>query len=425
MSKGKYKNKKKNSIKDDTTNVSIQKKKQSNQKKQYLKQKSKQATYSHSNSNTSKKFKLHVMDVITIVFTAVIIGIMIFVVYNQFVDNSSSNKPSQNITSLQSEPVQSSAPATATPKPTLSDVGNIYGNITNDASSVIKDQREYFISADNNGNSHIFANVDGKTKDLIQTNCSSLSVVNDYLSYTDQADVTSYYVFYINGDGNICYVKDGPIGTQLEEPSNLKEEIFVEGNFVSIDVSGEYVYHLSSEGDIGRTSITEKTHTKLSSKNNYSDFVLYYGYIYARGADDGLIYSFSVDSSKAIDEKCIVSTPCNKFVVDNNYIYTITNDTLYRYSVSGIDLKETLLKAKADSINVYKDSIFYISSGSLYTCSALSLLNNETPTKICDTVSNTINVSSDSVYLKAKNNKLLKSTFDKNSSTYSKLTEMN
>ena len=35
MSKGKYKNKKKNSIKDDTTNVSIQKKKQSNQKKQY------------------------------------------------------------------------------------------------------------------------------------------------------------------------------------------------------------------------------------------------------------------------------------------------------------------------------------------------------------------------------------------------------
>lgn len=418
MAKGKYKNK-----------SNDKNKQQVQQKKQYLKEKVNNSKNNNRTANpakSTKKISLQPIDIVTIIFTAVIIGLMIFVVYDQF---SQSNDSGSNSNISTTAPDNSSAPsatatATATPKPTLSDIGNIYGNITNDSKVAVIDEREYFISCDSEGKSHIYVNVDDKVKDLIQTNASSLSVVTDYLSYTGQKDVTSYYVFYINEDGNICYVKDEPVGNGITEITNAKEQVFLEGNYSSIDVSGEYVYHLDASGKIEQTSILDKKTTAISSEKEYSDFVLYYGAIYAKCIDDNNIYSISLkDSSKK--ETKLISSPCENFVLDNNWIYVVDDDGISRYSISGSDLKETILsKSKITALNVYSDSIFYIRKDKLYTCSAESLILGEDPTKICDTESATINVSSDAIYLNEKDNKLYKSSYDKKSKSYTTPAEM-
>ena len=419
MAKGKYKNK---SNKNNN-------KQQAQQKKQYLKEKannSKNNNRAAAPAKSTKKISLQPIDIVTIIFTAVIIGLMIFVVYDQFADsnNSGNNQSISTAAPDNSSTPSATAAATATPKPTLSDIGNIYGNITNDSKVAVIDEREYFISCDNDGKSHIYVNVDNKVKDLIQTDASSLSVVTDYLSYTDQKDVSSYYVFYINADGNICYVKDEPVGTGITETTNAKEQVFLEGNYSSIDVSGEYVYHLDSAGKIEQTSILDKKTTAISSEKDYSDFVLYYGAIYAKCIDDNNIYSISLkDSSKK--ETKLISTPCENFVLDNNWIYVFDDEGISRYSISGSDLKETVLsKSKITALNVYSDSIFYIRKDKLYTCSAKSLLLGENPTEICETESETINVSSNAIYLTEKDNMLFKSSYDKESKTYTTPAEM-
>ena len=385
---------------------------------------------SQNAQNTAhKKFKLQPMDIVTIIFTAVIIGLMIFVVYNQFAESSDSgdNKSASSATSNpESTETTSTATPTATPEPKLSDIGNIYGNITNDASVSVIDEREYFISKDKEGNTHIYANVNNSTKDLVQTDASSLNVVTDYLSYTDQKDVSSYYVFYINGDGNICYVKDEPVGNGLTEITNAKEQVFLEGNYTSIEVSGEFVYHLDAAGNIGRTSIVKKETTSLSSKNTYSDFTLYFGVIYAKGLEDNLIYTISLNDSKKT-ETCHISTACDKFVLDDNWIYVTNDEGISRYSLSGPDYKESILiKSKIDAINVYSDAIFYIRKNKLYTCSAESIIiKGEDPVEICETKSNSINVSKDSIYLIEEDNKLYKTSYDKENKKYNEPILMN
>ena len=381
-----------------------------------------------------KKYKLQVMDVVTIVFTVVIVGIMAYVLYNQFAGES--ENPSAPTASG-----SATAAPTATPQPVLSDIGNIYGNIINDANVVVIDEREYFISADDNGETHIFAALGDDTKDLIQTDASSLNVVTDYITYADQSNVTAYYVFYINGDGKICYVHDGPVGGDgLEEKTNLEEQVFLDGSYQSICVSGEYVYYLDEAGKIGKAEIATGEVTELGTERVYKSFVLYYGVIYALGAEDSFIYSMpsnpaddtesstaspaaTAEAEEESRETLLIDEACRSFVIDSDWIYVLNDSGIVRYLMDGSG-KDTLSGLYADAINVYEGALFYLSEGSLYTASAEKLLLNE-PTQISEAYgSSTINLSESSVYLKNESGKLLKSSYDSENSKYEEFTAM-
>lgn len=441
MAKGKHKGKKKNSQKIQSVNKNVT----NASKKQYVKQQSKNSAKKSnaskkataSNSYSPRKFKLQVMDVITIIFTAIIIGIMIVVVYNQFAESSGSGNKGGNNSALNSSAPSASATATAAPataKP-LSDIGNIYGNITNEASVVTINEREYFISDDDEGISHIYVKVGNTTKEIIEANASSLNVVEDTITYFDQKDVTGYYIFYINGDGDICYIKEGPVGTQLDSKEELKETVLLEGNYKSIDVSAEYVYHIDKDGVIGKTNIHDKKTTILSYDRAYSDFVFFFGKIYAKGLDDGFIYTLSnevttTSTSASNKETEFISVDCDSFVLDNSetsasdWIYVVSDNKLSRYSINSSNSKETLLEKDIDCINVYKDNIYYISNGRLYKTTPMDCTLGNEPIRICKTASEIINVGTNAIYLLDEDNKLCKITYDTNTKEYSEPIEM-
>lgn len=381
-----------------------------------------------------KRYKLQVMDIITIVFTAIILGIMGFVLYEQLSDGDAGQNPNA---------VQTAVPTAApTKEPTLSDIGNIYGNITNDANVVVIDSREYFISADDNGDKHIYVTVDNVTTDLFKGEVSSLNVITDYITYNDQKDVDAYYVFYINQAGNVCYLYDGPVGDELEQKASLTENIFLNGSYSSIDVSGEYVYHLDSNGNIGKTSILDKKTINLSADRAYQSFVLYYGEIFAQGKDDGFIYVMpsapetedesaatatpTAEATPTVNEVLLINEPVKDYVLDSDWIYTISDKGVVRYVTDGLNNKDTLSSTtNATAINAYNDAIFFIADNHLYTCTAkLFLMDN-----ILDlgevTSSEGINVSGSSIYLVNDKGKLCKSSYNSESKTYTEFKEMN
>lgn len=390
-----------------------------------------------SKKKKKKKYKLQAMDIVTIVFTAIIVGVMAYVLYNQFAGDNNDGRDSSTPTAT-----NSAAAPTATAKPVLSDIGNIYGNITNDANVAVIDKREYFISTDANGAKHIFVTADENTKDIIQTDASSLNVVTDYITNADQSNEKAYYVFYINGDGKICYVHD----TSSSE-STLKEQIFLDGKYQTIDVSGEYVYYLDENGQIGKANIASKETTILGSERAYKNFVLYYGVIYALGETDNLLYSMPSNPSSNSDstaaptvstsptptsgteeevgkEKVLIREACRNFVVDGDWIYLLNDGGIARYPVDGSG-KDTLSALQADGLNVYKGEIFYLYNGELYTASAEALLLGNA-TKIGAAFGkNNITISGTAVYLQNEAGKLLKSTYDSKNSTYGEFKEMN
>ncbi len=389
-----------------------------------------------------KKYKLQTMDIVTIVFTAVIVGIMAYVLYNQFAgkkDGGGSAAPTATNSAT--------AAPTATPKPALTDIGNLYGNVTNDADVVVIDKREYFISADENGETHIYAAVGETTKDLIRADASSLNVITDYITYADQSNVTAYYVFYINGDGKICYVYDGPVGGDaLEEKTNLEEKTFLDGKYRSIDVSGAYVYYLDENGQIGKADIASGETTVLGSERAYQSFVLYNGVIYAAGQEDGFIYAMpsspSAGSGSSASptasaspsptsgtgegtekEKALIREACRNFVIDDEWIYVLGENGIVRYMIDGGG-KDTL-SVQAEAINVYKGAIFYIQNGELYTADADALLVGKATKISASFGKNSINISDKAVYLKNEAGKLLKSAYDSANSAYGEFSEMN
>lgn len=384
-----------------------------------------------------KKYKLQVMDIITIVFTAIILGIMGFVLY-EHISGDGSDKDAASATQT--------AVATAAPtkEPTLSDIGNVYGNITNDANVVCIDGREYFISVDDNGDKHIYVTVGDVTTDLIKAEASSLNVITDYITYNDQIDVDGYYVFYINGKGQICYLLDGPVGDGLVQNAPLTEVVFLDGSYLSVDVSGEYVYHLSADGNIGKTSILEKTSYVLSAERPYKSFVLYFGDIYAQGKENNYIYkmpsvSAEEESSEASAtpatatadknesrEALLISEPVTDYVLDSDWVYTISDKGIVRYVINGLNNKDTLSSTiEADCINAYNDAIFYVADNHLYTCTAkLFLLDSVLDIgEVTSTAG--INISENAIYLVNEKGKLCKSKYDSTAKAYTEFKEMN
>ena len=417
-----------------------------------------------SKKSKKKKYKLQVMDIITIIFTAVILGVMGYVLYSQFAGDgdSSGNTVNNGVPTASAAASNNTATPAPTAAPVLSDIGNNYGNISNNAAEALIDGREYFISADSDGNTHIYMTDGENTRDLIKTAASSLNVVNDYITYADQKDVkAAYYVFYIDGDGKICYVTDGPITKDAEVSVPLESKVFLDGKYSVINVSGEFLYYLNGDGHIGKVSILDKTDTVLGSERAYSNFCLYYGVIYARGADDGFIYQMpsnpktnssdkpsstasataspTPSSSKDGDdnktdesnEKLLAGNACTAFAIDNDWIYTVGDNGIVRYLViSGA--KDTLADIKADAINVRNGVIYYTSGGTLYTAAnAEQLLTSGAGTSIASVGGGNgeygrgICAQTNTVYVTDENGVLMKSVYDKESKTYGELAAMN
>lgn len=409
---------------------------------------------SEANSNAASKkgkkgkHKLQLMDIITIIFTAIILGVMGYVLYDQFSGSGGgSNNPVNNTPT--SSVSTSSSGASSTPAPTappvLSDIGNNYGNISNGALEAIIDGREYFISADAEGDTHIYMTDGENTRDLIKTDASSLNVVTDYITYADQDGTKAYYVFYIDGDGKICYVSDGPLTKDAEAAVPLKANVFLDGKYSVINVSGEYLYYLNGEGQIGKISILDKTDTVLGTDRAYSNFCLYYGVIYAVGADDGYIYQMPSnpqtstsdkdsddDASAESNEKLLVGESCTAFAIDNDWIYTVSDRGIVRYLVDS-GAKDTISsEIKADAINVRNSVIYYTSGGTLYMASYTEeLLKNGAGTVIASVGGENgeygrgIYAQENTVYVTDENGVLMKSVYDKESKAYGELTAMN
>ncbi len=398
-----------------------------------------------------KKYKLHPMDVVTIVFTAIIVGIMGYVIYDQFSSGGSrSDNATGNVTPPASQ--QDSAPSptpTATAEPVLSDIGNNYGNITNDAMEALINNREYFISSDGAGKRGIYVSADDTTVSLITTEAHSINVINDYIKNADTSNTKSYYVFYINGDGKICYVYDSvtsasssdstPESSAEEAPrEELSENVFADGSYRLINVSGEYIYYLGSDGDIGKISILDKSDTPLSSERKYSNFCIYYGIIYACGADDGFIYQMPSNPSSADSaspsptataspeskEKLLVDTACSDFVLDNDWIYAVTADGIVRYVYSN-GARDSLSDVKADAVNVRNNVIYYTAGGKLYRAANAEKLLTGDVTEIGAVSSDTgIYAQEDTVYILNENGVLMKSEYDRSSKTHGEFKAM-
>lgn len=409
--------------------------------------KDKNETVNMDNAKTKQKskYKLQVMDIITIVFTAVILGIMGFVIYDHFADDTPI---------LPNTDQSSSSTSAPTKEPTLSDIGNIYGNITNDANVVLIDNREYFISADDNGDKHIYVTANNVTTDLIKTDASSLNVVTDYVTYAGQTSGNPYYVFYINGEGKICYYYDYPGEVSNIDGKLPAENVFLDGSFITIDVSGEYVYHLNSDGVIAKTDIIKKTTEVLSSENIYKNFVLYYGTIFALSEDNNIYRMAStVEANDQVSdgnataaptatptteatatatpepapkEVLTVSDKVISFAIDKDWIYAITDNGICRYLVDGNNARDTLSNVKAESITAYSEMIFYYADGQLYTATAKELLEG-TIEKVGPKTASTkgINISKDGIYVVNENGKLCKTSYDSEIKNYTAFKEMN
>lgn len=349
--------------------------------------------------------KLQVMDIVTIIFTIAIVGIMIYVVSTQFKsdDNNNSNNPSSPTT----VPSATSSPSTNT---TMTDLGTWYGNVLNVSYVSEHDDRLYYISKDSNNDTGIFVKYGDVVKQLVKDDATYLNVVHDKKTYAGQTGVSAYYVFYINANGNICYVYDGPLGEGQTGTQTMQTPVvLLEGNHSNLMVSGQYLYFLDGDDVICRYDFLNKT-SKTLSKYTYSEFVVYFGAIYGIRKADGYIYQVSTsgrsDSSASASPSAtpaatpsqtyegdddayefrLIKEACATFAIEDNWIYALTGSGIVRFDADTGN-KDTLCSINAEMINVYGDNVVYYADGKLYVGSPLDILMNK------ETELSTMNIS--------------------------------
>lgn len=386
-----------------------------------------------------KKYKLTVMDYITISFTVVIVLIMAFILLRTIKPEwfTSTNGGTGSPTLSQS--------ATPTPEstPTLSDIGNTYGNLSNNPYVCEIDDRLYFISAGQDGIPYIYVQAGEETKALLQDNASCLNVITDPYTYQDDAKADAYTIFYLDADGNICCITDGPIYD--EQPfmqATVAKRVYKEGAYRSIAVRGEYLFFIDGEGRIGKMSLIEESYTVLSQES-YTTLSVYGNNIYARSEKDGSLYLLSTVARPAatvapsetpsasstvpatpvpgVDEyeMQILTEKVNHFCIDGMWIYTVSDNGLVRRT-GDASQKDTLSKRKADFVNVMDDQIFVLSEGTLYVGTATQyMLGTEVAIGSVGTKLG-ITLTENAVYVYAGGLKV--SQYDSETDTYSQLT---
>ncbi len=386
-----------------------------------------------------KRFNLTTMDYITIGFTVVIVLIMIFILIRTignkqgWFEDDSTAKPG------------TSAAATATPSPTpsLSEVGNTYGNLSADPVVCEIDDRLYFVSAGEDGTPYIYVQVDGETKALLQDNAHCINVVPDPFTFESDEDASGYTVFYLDADGKICTITDGPIYDDKPFMSKtVTKAASDKAGFRSIAVWGEYLYFIDSDGHVGKMSLIEEEYTVLSQET-YTTLSVFSTSIFALHEDDGRLYVLSTtkrpDATAApsetptasatatatpvpgVDEyeQQLIDVKANHFCIDGSWIYLATDNGVILYSGDG-QSQYTVTNRKATYVNVLDGQVFILSAGTLYTGSLEQFLTNEEQAIGPVTTSVGISLAEDAVYVYT--DKLMVSKLDSETKQYSALT---
>ncbi len=389
-----------------------------------------------------KKYKLTVMDYITIGFTIVIVLIMVFILLRtirpDWFQFSKSNNDTPTI-SGSGTPAPSSTPS-------LSDIGNTYGNFSNSPCIAQIDDRLYFVSAGEDAVPYIYVKVGEETKKLVQGNAFCLNAISDPFTYKDDAKAYAYTVFYLDADGNICYFSDGPVYSDTPFTETLPEKkVYKAGSYKSIAVRGELLFFIDGEGHIGKMSLVEDAYTILS-KESYKTLSVYGSSIFAQKADDSSIYLLSTvarpvstpapTGTSATPAPTATATPVpgvdeyemqilaekvTLFCVDGSYLYTVSESGIVRRSGDGTQ-KDTLSKRKADYINVLDGKIFVVSQGTLYVGTATQYVSGTEIAIGSVTSSIGISLAEDAAYVYAGGLKV--ATYDKETDKYSELTKV-
>ncbi len=400
-----------------------------------------------SEKSGSQKRKIQPMDIVTLVFTAIIVGIMIYVICIRFIGDDSSGG-----TKATNAPGTSASPAPATPSMTETGITN--GNSANHGLAAEIDGRVYY-SNTVDGVTSLWVYADGVHKKLIDDHCMDINVITDPATYADLQDATGYTVFYLDGDQNICAIADGPIykdgatpaPTATEksdyvyppEEESIEKITVAEGSYSNLIVDKEWIYYLDdSTGQIGRRSMLKDSVQEIGH-GTYTGFTLYKDTIYAIGKSDSYVYALpdephthatptplptasaangthapeateiqqtagstgaqteEGDQEEVCDQEVVLISSVVKIVTaDSNWIYTVTSEGLYRYPLDGVG-KEVLMKGNIQTVNVSGGMVYYVLDGKLYRASPEDFLMN-TPRLIGDISCSAVNVTSEGVY---------------------------
>lgn len=395
----------------------------------------------YSKNSKKKKEPLSVMDYITIGFTAIIVILMGIIVLRNFKPDLFSKKDKKKsqgnntATAIVSDVTPTPAP---TAEPTFSDIGNNYANMANDARVSEIDGKKYFTAVEEGNISSIYVSDAEGTRKILTDNAFSINIIHDPFTFSDIPNAIGYMVVYIDADGFICRVVDGPYkNPDADENAEMTAEravpekyVIAEGKTEAITVVGSYVYYLLQDGTIGRISLTENVST-VFSKNSYSSFCVYYGEIYALNKDDGAIYLLKTtarteepeEGEEDEYEKKIVDCKAKAFSVCNDWIYVVTDDGIARYDLEQYR-KDSLSSVSADAICALNGKVYYISDNKLYAATPKTLLTNA-PVLIGETSGTVLNALNDGVYTYNRDaHRLMVSYLDYETGDYSELKDV-
>jgi len=406
---------------------------------------------SKNGKNGSKqKYKLTVMDYVTIGFTAVIVLIMIFVLLKS-VKPEWFKKKTASPTAVISEttPTPEALP-TETPEPEYTGIGTTYGNMSSNGKAAEIDGRVYFAAVDDGGLSGVYVDDGTEVKKLFEDNVLSLNVMKDPFTYADVANSVSYAVFYIDADNNVCAVTDGPYPASSDvtlevEPSVTSKTMVVEGGVQTFTIAGDYMYFIDMNGTVGKLSLTGESLIALS-RGTYSRLAIYYGTIYALSTDGKIVELSSTgrpeETTEATAEaeaeataeteesiydeyeKVVVDSGARAFCVYDDWLYVATDNGIVRYDVDSYG-KDTLNKSViADFINVDTLGIVYAADNSIYAGSAAQLMTG-TCTKLGDTDCTSLSLTSEGVYAYSPADRTMyKFAYDSESGTFGEKTAL-
>ena len=337
-----------------------------------------------------EKYKFTVMDYITIGFTAAVVLLMIFFLVRSlkpewFTKKNKSGGSTNTV--VTAAPTDNSGSVTPTEAPEYSGIGNGYGNMANGAVAAEIDSLTYFVRDD--GQLAVKSESGGEARALTagESGLTSVNVIKDPFAYTDIADSVAYLVTYINADGRICGITDGPYpdpnsDAELDsEPRAAEARTLAEGNYVSFTSVGQYFYAIDSDGLIWRIAIATGEKAALSS-GRYSALCVYYGELFALG--EGGVYRMALTpaaqsetdegTDTASENEPIIAGQFTCFTVFDDWIYVGGESGLVRYDVDTLGKDSLSSTVRPVAVNVDKRGIFYAAGGELKLATAKELL---------------------------------------------------
>ncbi len=256
-----------------------------------------------------KKYKFTVMDYVTIGFTAVIVIVMVVFLIKTLKPELFERKNNNNTPAVtqQNEVPATGAPTAEQPTeaPYYSGIGNVYGNMSNDAAAAEADGRTYFVDSEESGSKALKVSNGESERVLVsgEKRISSVCAIKDPFTYADVAGSKAYLVTFIDGEGRICAVTDGPLpsgddsSVSEDDATVTAKKVIAEGTYRSALSVGGQLYCIDGDGYIVKISLEDAAKTVLS-KGRYSALCVYFGSIYAV-SQSGDLYLLSTTARPA------------------------------------------------------------------------------------------------------------------------------